>query len=160
MASQRSFRRHKPELGATHSLRLARAALTRTNVVAAAFLASQTPAHPEFLLEGSRERLVVKAHDTLLSDIFDALGSKFDVHLNSPIALEDRVDGDFSAPLTFVIGRLLQSYNYVLAQGQGLEINSIVIIVLGRKGIDRSSSSQVLPPPIGAPKIRSHEGGN
>jgi hypothetical protein len=138
------------------ALRLARSALAWISIVAVALLASQSPGHSEFLVDGSRDNLVVKADQTPLSDIVDALRNKFNVRLKSQISLDARIDGRFSGPLIPVLRRLLEPYNFALALGQDGDTNSIVIIVLGqiKQTASYGNSPQVMPRPVAATKVR------
>jgi hypothetical protein len=141
-------------------LRLARSTLTRTIIVAVALLASQNPGHSAFLVDGSRDNLVVTADQTPLSDIVDALRNKFNVRLRSQISLDARIDGRFSGPLIPVLRSLLEPYNYALALGQDGNTNSIVVIVLDqiKHTASYGNSPQAIPRPVvAAPKIRRPE---
>jgi hypothetical protein len=117
-------------------------------------IASQSPGYSELLLDGSRDHLVVKADRMPLSQIFDALGEKFSVRLKSPIPPDIQLGGHFSGSLTYVIRRLLQSYDFVLAVGQGGDIDSIVITVLGQKNYAAGNllSSASFQPPTHPPR--------
>jgi hypothetical protein len=159
LALQHSIVRSKQaalSAAARRGFQFVRAALTQATIMTVALLASQSPGYSEFLVNGSRDNLVVKADQTPLSDIVDALGKKFDIRLKSQVSLDARVSGRFSGSLTSVLKRLFETYNFVLAQGQNGDTNSIVVLVLSQS--NNADLSHMLPQPIEVPKIRHRDG--
>jgi hypothetical protein len=65
-----------------------------------------------------------------LSEILSAFGASFAVKVRSSVPLNESINGAYAGSLSQVVSRLLQDYNYVIKQDQGLR----EIIVFGRKG--------------------------
>jgi hypothetical protein len=105
--------------------------------------------HAELLVEGSRDRVIVKADQVPLNSVIDALANRFNVTLRSPVALDGVVNGRYSGSLTAVLARLLRSYDFVLGVGRNREADPISIVVLGQSNNTATPSALVrLQPPV------------
>jgi hypothetical protein len=89
--------------------------------------------HAELRLDGSREAVVLQAKEAALGEVLAALAGKFDVRVKSSTTPDGVVDGTYAGPLTAVIAKLLDSYNYVLAPRAAHGHPTLDIILIGRK---------------------------
>jgi hypothetical protein len=93
-------------------------------------LATTACAHAEVRVEGNPDVLRVTSSGDALSEILSAFGASFAVKVRSSVPLNESINGAYAGSLSQVVSRLLQDYNYVIKQDQGLR----EIIVFGRKG--------------------------
>jgi hypothetical protein len=98
------------------------------------------PAFSELVIEGQTDRLVLKAKQEPLNDIIAALGARFDVRLKSPLAVNVRIDGNYAGSLHYIIRRLLDGYDFVLAIRQDGTVESIE--VFGRSSTAAAKSDR------------------
>ena len=97
-----------------------------------ALCVSLTDAQAAIRIEGTPYSVQIEASDAPLGAIFDMLADKFGVRVDSPTELTDRIDGIYSGPLRVVIGRLLDSYNYVIIIGDKASDTSMRVVLFGR----------------------------
>ena len=81
----------------------------------------------EIQVSGSSEAVTIEARDTSVEDILAALSRAFDMDYQSSIDLDKRLYGTYVGPLSRVVTRVLQGYNFVLKTDNG----SIFVTVVG-----------------------------
>jgi hypothetical protein len=101
-----------------------------------------TPVRAEIQVSGSVDAITIEARDTSVDDILAALSRAFDMDYRSSIDLDKRLYGTYVGPLSQVVTRILQGYNFVLKNNNG----SISVAVVGTP---ISLAANPLPP--GAP---------
>jgi hypothetical protein len=92
------------------------------------------------VVEGTRDSLVVQVDQVLLSDVMEALGRKFD-RVKSSLSPDISVNGHFVGSLNFVIRRLLQGYDFVLAMREDSGTERMDIILFGQSAAAGSSTA-------------------
>ncbi len=78
-------------------------------------------------VSGSADAITIEARDTSVEDILAALSRAFDMDYRSSIDLDKRLYGTYVGPLSRVVTRILQGYNFVLKNSNG----SISVTVVG-----------------------------
>jgi hypothetical protein len=86
-----------------------------------------TPVLAEVQVSGSADAITIEARDTSVEDILAALSRAFDIDYRSSIDLDKRLYGTYVGPLSQVVTRILQGYNFVLKDNNG----SISVTVVG-----------------------------
>jgi hypothetical protein len=86
-----------------------------------------TPVLAEIQVDGSADAITIEARDTSVEDILAALSRAFDMDYRSSIDLDKRLYGTYVGPLSRVVTRILQGYNFVLKNNNG----SISVTVVG-----------------------------
>jgi hypothetical protein len=99
-------------------------------MVLACGLATTASARAEVRVEGDPAALRLTSSGDALSEILSAFGASFSIRYRSSVPLNEVISGTYTGSLSQVVSRLLQDYNYVIKQDQGLS----EIIVFGRKG--------------------------
>lgn len=73
-------------------------------------------------IEGDATALHVVVQQTTIADVLSALAS-FNIRYHSSIGLDERLDGSYAGSLGYVVGRLLNGYNYATKRdGSRLEV--------------------------------------
>jgi len=91
-------------------------------------------------VQGQAGDVRVEAHDATVAEILAALGERFALRYRGTTG-SDGVTATFDGPLRYVVGRVLDGYNYFIeTRGDGLEV-----VVLG------AASSDPVPAPVYAP---------
>ena len=91
------------------------------------FRRAPAPVLAEIQVSGSADAITVEARDTPVEDILAALSRAFDMDYRSSIDLDKRLYGTYVGPLSQVVTRILQGYNFVLKNNNG----SISVAVVG-----------------------------
>ena len=113
-------------------------ALTIAGVIFAALFTNSL--HAEVRVQGQAGDVRVEAHDATVAEILAALGERFALHYRGTTG-SDGVTATFDGSLRYVVGRVLDGYNYFIeTRGDGLEV-----VVLG------AASSHAVPAPVYAP---------
>jgi hypothetical protein len=86
-----------------------------------------TPVPAGIQVSGSADAITIEARDTSVEDILAALSRAFDMDYRSSIDLDKRLYGTYIGPLSRVVTRILQGYNFVLTNDNG----SISVTVVG-----------------------------
>jgi hypothetical protein len=86
-----------------------------------------TPGLAEVQVRGSPEAVTIEARDTSVEDVLAALSRAFDMDYQSSIDLDKPLYGTYVGPLSRVLTRILQGYNFVLKTDN----RSIVVTVVG-----------------------------
>jgi hypothetical protein len=107
---------------------------------------SLNPGYSGLVVEGTESKLLVDVKDAALSDVFQALQRNFNLRLKAPINPDISINGHFAGSLSYVVKRLLQGYDFVLATRQVGGIETIVIIPLGHNPAAGSSAASWVPP--------------
>jgi hypothetical protein len=106
------------------------------------------PGHSSVLLEGTSDKLVLQTNEAPLREVIEALGRKFHVHLKGGPNPEINVNGHFAGSLSFVVRRLLQEYDFVLAVRDDGGAEIIDITLLGHSaGLGSSPANSWAPDP-------------
>jgi hypothetical protein len=113
-------------------------ALTIAGVIFAALFTNSL--HAEVRVQGQAGDVRVEAHDATVAEILAALGERFALRYRGTTG-SDGVTATFDGSLRYVVGRVLDGYNYFIeTRGDGLEV-----VVVG------AASSQAMPAPVYAP---------
>jgi hypothetical protein len=96
-------------------------------LLGAAFAIAPTSALAEVQVHGSSEAVTIQAHDISVEEVLAALSRTFDMDYQSAIDLDKRLYGTYVGPLSRVVTRILQGYNFVLKTDNG----SIFVTVVG-----------------------------
>ena len=113
-------------------------ALTIAGVIFAAPFTNSLRA--EVRVQGQAGDVRVEAHDATVAEILAALGERFALRYRGTTG-SDGVTATFDGSLRYVVGRVLDGYNYFIeTRGDGLEV-----VVLG------AASSHAVPAPVYAP---------
>lgn len=113
-------------------------ALTIAGVIFAAPFTNSLRA--EVRVQGQAGDVRVEAHDATVVEILAALGERFALRYRGTTG-SDGVTATFDGSLRYVVGRVLDGYNYFIeTRGDGLEV-----VVLG------AASSHAVPAPVYAP---------
>jgi hypothetical protein len=86
-----------------------------------------TPVPAGIQVSGSADAITIEARDTSVEDILAALSRAFDMDYSSSIDLDKRLHGTYVGPLSRVVTRILQGYNFVLTNNNG----SVSVRVVG-----------------------------
>lgn len=86
-----------------------------------------TPAVAELRVRGSAEAVRIEARDTSVAEILSALSRALNMHYQSSANLDKRLSGTYAGPLSRVLARVLDGYNFVLKTDNG----SVALTVLG-----------------------------
>ena len=113
-------------------------ALTIAGVIFAALFTNSL--HAEVRVQGQAGDVRVEAHDATVAEILAAMGERFALRYRGTTG-SDGVTATFDGSLRYVVGRVLDGYNYFIeTRGDGLEV-----VVVG------AASSQAVPAPVYAP---------
>jgi hypothetical protein len=96
-------------------------------LLGAALAIAPTPVLAEIQVSGSPEAVRIEVRDTSIEDILATLSRAFDIDYQSSIDLDKRLYGTYVGPLSRVVTRILQGYNFVLKTDNG----SIFVTVVG-----------------------------
>jgi hypothetical protein len=110
-----------PNFGARAAILLGVALAIATTPIAT------TSAVAELRVRGSAEAVRIEARDTSVAEILSALSRTLNMHYQSSANLDKRLSGTYSGPLSRVLARVLDGYNFVLKTDNG----SIALTVLG-----------------------------
>jgi hypothetical protein len=111
-------------------------------LLGAALAIAPTSALAEVQVHGSSEAVTIQTHDISVEEVLAALSRTFDMDYQSAIDLDKRLNGTYVGPLSRVVTRILQGYNFVLKTDNG----SIFVTVVGTP-----TSLAVNPAPQGLP---------
>jgi hypothetical protein len=89
-----------------------------------------TAAPAEVRIEGNLRDLRVSTNGDALSDVLSAFITRLPVTYRAAVPLNRQINGNYSGSFSQVISRLLDGYNYIIKNDQGLT----EIIVLDEKG--------------------------
>jgi hypothetical protein len=107
-----------------------------------------TPVLAEIQVSGSPESVTVEARDTSVEDSLAALSRAFDMDYQSSIELDKRLYGTYVGPLSRVVTRILQGYNFILKTDSG----SILVTVVGTPASLTANPAPQRRPASGAPQ--------
>ena len=102
----------------------------RALIVIFAIALSCMEAFADFVVQGSKERVIITAEHAELNDVINTMSDRFHIHFRSSVPLSLRVDGQVSGTLNYVVSRLLQSYDFVLSTATTGEVEEIIILGL------------------------------
>jgi hypothetical protein len=117
-------------------------------LLGAALAIAPTPVLAEIQVSGSPEAVTIEVRDTSIEDILSTLSRAFDMDYQSSIDLDKRLYGTYVGPLSRVVTRILQGYNFVLKTDNG----SIFVTVVGTptsltpQGLPESGAPQAPAP--------------
>jgi hypothetical protein len=112
-----------------------------TILVGGALATATTPARAEMRVRGTPEAVRIEARDSSVAEVLSALSGAFNMHYQSSANLEKRLSGTYAGPLSRVLARILDGYNFVVKTDNG----SIAVTVLGpsNTGATPAASSTV-----------------
>jgi hypothetical protein len=112
-----------------------------------------TPGLAEIQVRGSPEAVTIEARDTSVEDVLAALSRAFDIDYQSSIDLDKPLYGTYVGPLSRVLTRILQGYNFVLKTDN----RCIVVTVVGTPNSLAADPSPPGLPASGAPRAPAPE---
>jgi hypothetical protein len=104
-------------------------------------------------VRGSPEAVTIEARDTSVEDVLDALSRAFDMDYQSSIDLDKPLYGTYVGPLSQVLTRILQGYNFVLKTDN----SRIVVTVVGTLNSLAANPSPPGLPASSAPRAPAPE---
>jgi len=104
-------------------------------------------------VRGSPEAVTIEARDTSVEDVLDALSRAFDMDYQSSIDLDKPLYGTYVGPLSQVLTRILQGYNFVLKTDN----SRVVVTVVGTLNSLAANPSPPGLPASGAPRAPAPE---
>jgi hypothetical protein len=104
-------------------------------------------------VRGSPEAVTIEARDTSVEDVLDALSRAFDMDYQSSIDLDKPLYGTYVGPLSQVLTRILQGYNFVLKTDN----SRVVVTVVGTLNSLAANPSPPGLPASGAPPAPAPE---
>jgi len=132
---------------------------------AAALAIAPTSALAEVQVRGSSEAVTIEAHDTSVEEVLAVLSHTFEMDYQSSVDLDKRLYGTYIGPLSRVVTRILQGYNFVLKTDSG----SIVVTVVGTpsahaanpitSNVAAANSAAPASPPSGDPRAPAPQPG-
>jgi hypothetical protein len=125
-----------------------RLALRAAIVLGVALAIASTPALAEIQVRGSPEAVTIEARDISVEDILAALSRTFDIDYQSSVDLDKPLHGTYVGPLSRVLTRILQGYNFVLKNDNG----SIAITVVGTPHAPVATSAPTTVAASGGPQ--------
>jgi hypothetical protein len=130
------------------SVLLVRAAL----LVAALVLGDPTRALAEVKVEGRLDAVRLETAGSSVEQVLAALGATYGLRYRTAIALDRTLTGVYQGPLERVLGRVLDSYDFVTKSSSG----GVEVVILAERGghsASRAAATQgavVAPPPPAA----------
>jgi hypothetical protein len=112
-----------------------------------------TPGLAGIRVRGSPEAVTIEARDTSVEDVLAALSRAFDMDYQSSIDLDKPLYGTYVGPLSRVLTRILQGYNFVLKTDN----KSIVVTVVGTPNSLAANLSPPRLPASGGPRAPAPE---
>jgi hypothetical protein len=113
-------------------------------VLGIALAIAPTSVLAEIQVSGSPDAITIEARDTSVEDILAALSRAFDMDYRSSIDLDKRLHGTYVGPLSRVVTRILQGYNFVRKTDNGKLSVTVV-------GTPISLAANPAPPALPAP---------
>jgi hypothetical protein len=113
-------------------------------IVFSAVVTIPAPVLAEIQVRGNPEAVTIEARDTSVEEILAALSRAFDMDYQSSIDLDKRLYGTYVGPLSRVLTRILQGYNFVVKTDNG----SIAVTVVGTP--NAASAATSAPPTLAA----------
>jgi hypothetical protein len=116
-------------------------------LVGGALATATTPSLAEMRVRGSPEAVRIEARDSSVAEILSALSSAFNMRYQSSANLDKRLSGTYTGPLSRVLARILDGYNFVVKTDNG----TLAVTVLGppNGGAAPAASSAVRVVPAG-----------
>jgi hypothetical protein len=108
-------------------IRSLNSAILAAILMGGALATATTPALAEMRVRGSPEAVRIEARDSSVAEILSALSSAFNMHYQSSANLDKRLSGIYAGPLSRVLTRILDGYNFVVKTDNG----SIAVTVFG-----------------------------
>ncbi len=117
-------------------------------LLAAALAIAPTSVLAEIQVRGSSEAVTIAARDTSVEEVLAALSRTFDMDYQSSVDLDKRLYGTYVGPLSRVVTRILQGYNFILKTDNG----SIVVTVVGTPNVPAANPAAPTSPASGDPR--------
>jgi hypothetical protein len=133
--------------------------------VAVTLAASGACGHAKVNIDGDRAGVHLEASNAPLSEVLSALESAFSIRHRTSVPLDQSISGTYRGPLRRVLSRLLDGFNYYIAD---TAVGGMEITVVGRPGAAAVAAPQtmttfqklVIPPPtaaeVAAERQRAH----
>ncbi len=122
-------------------------------VLGVAVTIAPAPVLAEIQVRGSPEAVTIEARDTSVEEILAALSRAFDIDYQSSVDLDKPLYGTYVGPLSRVLTRILQGYNFVLKTDNG----SIAVTVVGMPYARAANPVPTALPPSGDPRAPAPE---
>lgn len=97
-------------------------------LLGAALATATTPAVAELRVRGSPEAVIIETRDTPVEEVLAALSRAFNMRYQSSVNLDKRLSRTYAGPLSRVVPRILDGYNFILKTDNG----HIAVTVLGQ----------------------------
>lgn len=88
-------------------------------LLGAAVAIATTPAFAEMRVRGSPQAVIIETRDTPVEEVLAALSRTFNLHYQSSVNLDKRLSRTYAGPLSRVLPRILDGYNFVLKTDNG-----------------------------------------
>jgi hypothetical protein len=113
----------------------ARARQLLAGAIALVFMQLQVSlAQGEVHVEGSPQAVRIEARNASQDELLQALGTTFHVRYQTSVALDQRINGNFSGSLAQVIAQVLAGYDYVTRHGSdGVQLK--ILRLSGKKPV-------------------------
>ena len=100
------------------------------------------PAGAEVRVTGQPDAVSVEVRDAAVEEVLVALGESFGLQHRSGAPLARRISGTYKGPLSRVLRRVLDGYDFVLKT----EAEKLEVVVIGAPAADGQSSAAVASP--------------
>jgi hypothetical protein len=110
-------------------------------LLGAASAMTTTPALAEMRVRGTPEAVRIEARDSSVAEILSALSHTFNMHYQSSANLDKRLSGTYAGPLSRVLARVLDGYNFIVKTDNG----NIAVTVLGPPGAAAAAAASSAP---------------
>jgi len=133
--------------------------------VAVTLAASAASAHIQVSVQGDRAFVHVEANNAPLSEVLSALEGAFSIRHRTSVPLDQSISGTYQGPLRYVMSRLLDGFNYYVADTAegGMEITVVGTpgaVVVAKPEAKNPLPKLAVPPPtveqVAAERERLH----
>jgi hypothetical protein len=104
------------------------------------------PAGAEVRVAGQLDSLSLEVRDAAVEEVLVALGQSFGLQHRSAAPLARRISGTYKGPLSRVLRRVLDGYDFVLKS----DSEHLEVVVIGAPAVGGQPSAVVVPPAVPA----------
>jgi hypothetical protein len=123
-----------------------------TRLVPAILLAVLLQIHPavaEVRVAGQPDAVSVEVRDAAVEEVLVALGQSFGLQYRSAAPLARRISGTYKGPLSRVLRRVLDGYDFILKTGS----ENLEVVVIGAPAADGQPTAAVASPLPAVPAL-------
>jgi hypothetical protein len=106
-----------------------------------------TPAFAELRVRGSPQAVIIETQNTPVEEVLAALSRTFNMHYQSSVNLDKRLSRTYAGPLSRVLPRILDGYNFILKTDNG----HIAVTVLGSPNAAGATAASSTPSVVRQP---------